>query len=66
MEKSINIKSEEFKNSIYNLINNSGLPVANVYYIFKMIFQQIDHQYYDVLQMEIKNLEQAATAQSNN
>ena len=35
----INLKSEEFKNNLYSLISNSELPVANVYYIFKIVSQ---------------------------
>ena len=34
---SINLLSEQFRNNLYNLVNNSGLPIANVYFILKMV-----------------------------
>lgn len=58
MEKTINIKTEEFKNSLYSLINNSGLPVANAYFVFKLVSQQLQKQYYDALNAEIAKMQQ--------
>lgn len=53
----INIKSEEFKNNLYSLINNSELPIANIYYILKVISQQVEDTYNQV----IENLKNAKT-----
>lgn len=35
----INLQSEEFKNNLYSLITSSELPIANVYYILKIVLQ---------------------------
>ena len=50
--KSINMKSEELKNSLYNLINNSDLPISNVYFIFQLITQELESTYYQILNEE--------------
>lgn len=48
----INLKSESFKQEIYNLINKSQLPVSNVYYIITLLQKQIEIQYYAALNAE--------------
>ena len=48
----INLKSEIFKNNLYSLINNSNLPVSNVYFIFKLIMQELENFYYKTLNDE--------------
>lgn len=52
----INLKSEEFKNNLYSLISNSELPIANIYYIFKIVSQQVENTYNQVIE-KIKNAE---------
>lgn len=49
MNKTINIKSEQFKYNIINLINNSELPISNVYFILKFITQDVENTYYGTL-----------------
>ncbi len=56
----INLKSEEFKNNLYSLISNSELPVANVYYIFKIVSQQVEDTYNQVIE-KLKNAETEVT-----
>lgn len=48
----INLKSESFKQEIYNLINKSQLPVSNIYYIITLLQKQIEIQYYAALNAE--------------
>jgi len=38
----INLKAEQFKNQIYNLINQNELPISLTYYIFKEIIENIE------------------------
>lgn len=52
----INLKSEEFKNNLYSLINDSELPIANIYYILKVISQQVEDTYNQVIE-KLKNAE---------
>jgi len=52
MEKSINIQIEEFRSNLLNLVNNSGLPAAMVYYIYKDIGKEVENAYYSVLNAE--------------
>ena len=53
----INIQSEEFKNNLYSLIGTSELPIANIYYILKIVLQQTEDAYNQV----IENLRKAET-----
>lgn len=53
----INLQSEEFKNNLYSLITSSELPIANVYYILKIVLQQTEDAYNQV----IENLRNAET-----
>ena len=52
MAKTINIRSEEFKQNLCALINNSNLPIANVYYIFQAVAQELEMTYYGTLNEE--------------
>ena len=52
MKQSINIRSEQLMQNIVSLINNSNLPISNVYFIFKNIMQDIENTYYSVLNQE--------------
>ena len=45
----INLKVEEFKNGLYDLENNRGLPVSVVYYSFKFVEQDLENTYYETL-----------------
>lgn len=38
----INLKAEQFKNQIYDLINQNELPISLTYYIFKEITENIE------------------------
>ncbi len=38
----INLKTEQFKNQIYDLINQNELPISLTYYIFKEITENIE------------------------
>lgn len=48
----INIASENFKNALINLINESQLPISNVYYIFKYLEKEVENTYYGTLNSE--------------
>lgn len=58
----INLQSEEFKNNLYSLIANSELPIANIYYILKIVLQQTEDAYNQV----IENLRNAETQITDN
>lgn len=51
-EITINIASENFKNALINLINESQLPISNVYYIFKYLEKEVENTYYGTLNSE--------------
>lgn len=53
MDKSINIKTENFKQNLLKLINSSGLPVANVYFVFQLIEKELEKTYYTTLNREL-------------
>lgn len=49
---SINIKSENFRQNLYDLINNSDLPASNIYFIITLLQKQIELNYYAILNSE--------------
>lgn len=53
MKKSINILTQRYKENLRNLINNSGLPIANVYFVTKLTMQQLENTYYGILNDEL-------------
>ena len=52
MAKTINVKTEDFKRGIYNLINNADLPISNIYLVFKLLYNEIEQYYYQALNNE--------------
>ena len=48
----LNLKSNQFEKQLYNIINNSGLPVANVYFILTSVQQKIEESYNIQIQKE--------------
>ena len=58
MEKSINIKIEELKNQLYSVINNSGLPLASVYYLFKDFMIELTEFYNKSVGEEIQKYQE--------
>lgn len=62
--ETINLQIEQFKSNVLDLINNSKLPVAVVYYIFKDIQRDLDEVYSDALRREA-NAAQALVPEEN-
>lgn len=56
--KSINIKTENFKQNLLKLINSSELPVANVYFVFQLIEKELEKTYYTTLNFELTKQQQ--------
>ena len=66
--KSINIKTENFKQNLLKLINSSGLPVANVYFVFQLVEKELEKTYYATLNQELiesSNQEEKNTEENN-
>lgn len=55
-----NLINENLKNSLIQTISNSNLPVANVYFIVKDIFRDIENNYYNQISKEMESKEQNA------
>lgn len=55
-----NLINENLKNSLIQTISNSNLPVANVYFIVKDIFRDIENNYYNQISKEMEFKEQNA------
>lgn len=55
-----NLINENLKNSLVQIISNSNLPVANVYFIVKDIFRDIENNYYNQISKEMESKEQNA------
>ena len=48
----INLLSEFFRQNLYNLINESNLPISNIYYIMSLLQKQVELNYYASLNSE--------------
>lgn len=53
----INLRTEQFKNQIYNLINQNELPISLTYYIFKEITENIEKAQKIAVKRELDQLE---------
>lgn len=51
--QSINIKTENFKQNLYELINSSQLPIVNIYYVIQLIEKEIEKTYYGIINSEL-------------
>lgn len=54
----INLKTEQFKNQIYDLINQNELPISLTYYIFKEITENIEEARKVAIKRELDQLKQ--------
>lgn len=54
----INLKTEQFKNQIYDLINQNELPISLTYYIFKEITENIEKAQKVAVKRELDQLKQ--------
>lgn len=59
----INLQIENFRNELYNLVANNGLPISIVYYIYKNIGQELENTYFNVLNDISKRQVEAMTQQ---
>ena len=50
-------KTEEFKNNLLNIINNSTIGIDLIYYIFTVVYNELEKEYYKQLNRELKNEE---------
>ena len=50
----INSQTKQFEQDLINLINNENLPIANIYYVIKNIFQQLESLYNQQIQQELE------------
>lgn len=55
--KTINVLAEDFKASLINLINHSGLPLTTVYYIYKDVASDLEKTYYNTVDREASQTE---------
>lgn len=61
MEKSVNIRVEDFKREAVDLINKAGLPVSIVYMIMKELYTEVAQQYEETLQREYAEMQASMT-----
>ena len=51
-KKGFNTLCENYKNSLIELVNGSGLPIGAVYFITKNIMTEVENTYYGSLNAE--------------
>lgn len=56
-----NLKCENLKQSIINIINESHLPISSVYYIMELLKLDLEKQYYAILNQESLSTEESNT-----
>ena len=65
----MNLQIEKIKQDIINIINNSGLPIGVIYYLFKDIDSEISSEYNRALnyekQQQMKELEKQKQEQKD-
>jgi len=66
MEKTINIKIEEIKNELFNIVNNSGLPFSAIYYLFKDFMNDLTNAYNETLNNEYQRYKEEEQKESEN
>lgn len=44
-----NLKCDDFKSKIIEIINQSDLPIAVVYYIFQSVYTEIENTYFGTI-----------------
>lgn len=49
----INIKTEKLRNALYAIVNESKLPIANVYFVYKDVFKDLEELYENVINKEL-------------
>lgn len=60
------MKTAEFKENLYKLINESGLPIANIYMAFEIVKHELDCVYLETLAKEKTAYRQAEQEEENN
>lgn len=63
--KTINLKTEIFKQNLYSLINNSDIPIANAYFVFQAIGKELEETYYQAINEENQQLQQENKEENN-
>ena len=52
MEKSFNVRVEELKEKLFEIVNESGLPFSSIYYLFKDFMKDLTDAYIENLNKE--------------
>lgn len=61
----LNLKCEDLKQEIINLINSSDLPLSLVYYMFQNLSMEIQSLYMNTLRQERKKEQEQNKEKSN-
>ena len=62
----MNLQIENVKQEIINIINNSGLPIGVIYYLFKDISKEVADEYNKALMFEKQKKKQELKQQEEN
>lgn len=59
------LKAERYKQSLYQIINNSELPVSLAYYIFKDILRELEIVYQQNITQQIEDEEKCVDKETH-
>lgn len=70
MQQDINLIIENFKQTIFDAANQSGLPLSVVYYVFSDVFREVETEYNNYINTArareaaaARNMQEAAPAE---
>lgn len=66
MEKSFNIRVEELKEKLFEIVNESGLPFSSIYYLFKDFMKDLTDAYIENLNKEYQKEKEETTENEEN
>jgi hypothetical protein len=54
----MNLKIENVKHELIDIINNSGLPIGVIYYVFKDLYNDISREHSNAIMYEMRQLKE--------
>jgi hypothetical protein len=64
-KNNFNLRCENFKQELINNINESGLPISSIYYIYQLVFKELEMTYYATLNSETEEYKEEETLEGD-
>lgn len=60
----MNLKIENVRRQLVDIINQSGLPIGVIYYMFKDLFGEISQEHNNAIRYEMRQLEEVKKSET--